>query len=148
MTTGGSSKPPKAPPRPASVPPSIQPSNPPEDLRSNTDLNDGLKPNVTGQLREPESEKNPMQRLVGGPVVVSAGGIEYEGTLVGASEYALHIKTLTGPKEIPLDRVTKVCRPGERPHLDADSPLTREFFEDPGDVAPGVSGDETGKSKK
>ncbi len=131
-----------------SKPPDSNPPGPAEVLRGDTETGGTLKPTVIGALREPDSAKNPMQRLVGGPVVVLAGGIEYEGTLVGASEYALHIKTLTGPKEIPLDRVTKVCRPGERPHLDADSPLSREFFEDPGDVAPGVSGDESGKPKK
>jgi len=147
VTTDGSSKPPKV-PSPAAPEGGAGASKPPGYLRPDTDIADGRRPNISGSLRDPEAEKNPMQRLVGGPVFVMAGGIEYEGILVGASEYALHIKTLTGPKEIPLDRVTKVCHPGDRPHLDADSPLSREFFEETGDIAPGVAGDDPDKYKQ
>lgn len=99
-------------------------------LREDVPLNGDAVPNVSGKLREHSESLNPMERLVGGPVVVLAGGIEYHGTLTGASEYSVYIKTLTGPKEIPLNRVSRICHPDDRPHLDPDTAVSREFFDD------------------
>ncbi len=96
-------------------------------------------PIVTGRV-EPEKELNPFNRLVNGPVIVMAGGIEYEGTLTGADERLLYLQMLSGPKAIALEAVTSVRHPDDKgPTLDKVDEVNREFFEDPGDLAPGVA---------
>jgi len=112
-------------------------SKPPAgNLRDDQPLAEGSPPNVTGAISPPAGEKNPVQRLMNGPVVVWAGGIEYHGTLTGADEESLWIMTQSGPKQIPFGRVNKVFHPDHRETLDSNSPLSREFFEDDTDKDP------------
>ncbi len=55
------------------------------------------------------------RRLVGREVSVTASGLLYRGKVVELGPHSLLLKTVTGVREIPWERITRVTESGGAP---------------------------------